>query len=54
MRYYMAVVMPTTDILKLKGIAQKRQKRGLCCSLTVIPVLYLFGSGKDDSRGQCI
>jgi hypothetical protein len=39
MRYDVAVIMPTTDILKLKGIAQK---------------LYLSGSRKDDSRGQCI
>ena len=46
----MAVVMPTTNSLKLKGIARKHQKHGLCCSFSMIPALYLFGSRKDDSR----
>lgn len=50
----MAVIVPTIGNIKLKGIAQKRQTHGLCCSLSVMPALYLFGSRKDDSRGQCI
>jgi hypothetical protein len=54
MRYDGAVVMPTTGSLKLKRITQKCREHGLCYLSSVTPTLYLFGSRKDDYRGQCI
>jgi hypothetical protein len=45
--------VPMTGSLKLKGIIQKRQDDGLYL-LAVIPALYLFDSGKDNSQGQRI
>jgi hypothetical protein len=53
MRYNVALAMPVTDSLELKGIVREYQKHGLYYSFCVIPTSYPFGSRKDYSHGQC-